>query len=569
MRRWLLITIVATSLSCGGDDEPEGTRVKMDFARTTGLYDAPFPSDDLLVGGAVDVSTFPNPEDVSIVEQARELLAGRSGFATTGGVFFQTTGPIDPNSLPDIASSVADDSPVFLIGLDPDAPDYGRRYPIEVEFEEYGGLYAAPNLISLLPLQGVPLLPGRRYGAVVTTRVLDVDGAPLAAATADELSGLGDLGVAPEEIAGATAFTTDDPTAELMAVREAMLARPLPVPEAPFVRTELFDDFCAYHTTIPVPDFQSGESPYMTEGGAWLFDANGDAIFQRDAMANLVVTLPRTPMPVDGYPLVVFVRTGGGGDRPLVDRGTRDGDGVVIEPGEGPARYFARAGFAGLQVDGPVGGLRKTSGDEQFLMFNVQNLTALRDNVRESAAELVVIAHVAAALQIDATDCPPAGGAGDGPADVSFDSDYFALMGHSMGATIAPLTMAAEPMYGALILSGAGGSWIENIVYKREPLEVAPIIGLLLHQGFDVRTDDPVLSFAQWALEPADPPVYAIDVAPRHVLMLQGIVDNYILPRIANTTSLSWASISPVPLSTIPATHASTDSNRSLPCFRW
>jgi hypothetical protein len=94
-------------------------------------------------------------------------------------------------------------------------------------------------------------------------------------------------------------------------------------------------------------------------------------------------------------------------------------------------------------------------------------------------------------------------------------------------------------MYGAMILSGAGGSWIENIVYKRKPLELAPVIGLLLHQGFDVRTDDPVLSFAQWALEPADPPVYAIDVAPRHVLMQQGIVDNYILPRIANATSLS------------------------------
>ena len=51
----------------------------------------------------------------------------------------------------------------------------------------------------------------------------------------------------------------------------------------------------------------------------------------------------------------------------------------------------------------------------------------------------------------------------------------------------------------------------------------------------------------QWAAEPADPQVYARRVlrepdaaAPvRHVLMFQGIVDHYILPRIANVTSLS------------------------------
>src|SRR5262249_39743086 len=58
---------------------------------------------------------------------------------------------------------------------------------------------------------------------------------------------------------------------------------------------------------------------------------------------------------------------------------------------------------------------------------------------------------------------------------------------------------------------------------------------------------DPALSLAQWALEPSDPPVYADLVirnprsrgTPAHVLMLQGIVDNYILPDIANATSLS------------------------------
>jgi hypothetical protein len=54
-----------------------------------------------------------------------------------------------------------------------------------------------------------------------------------------------------------------------------------------------------------------------------------------------------------------------------------------------------------------------------------------------------------------------------------------------------------------------------------------------------------VLSLFQWAAEPADPPAYARAIvhepssAPAHVLMIQGIVDHYIMPSIANAASLS------------------------------
>ena len=51
----------------------------------------------------------------------------------------------------------------------------------------------------------------------------------------------------------------------------------------------------------------------------------------------------------------------------------------------------------------------------------------------------------------------------------------------------------------------------------------------------------------QWGAEPSDPQVYderivtapADGAVPRHVLMMQGIVDHYILPSIANSTSLA------------------------------
>jgi len=200
-------------------------------------------------------------------------------------------------------------------------------------------------------------------------------------------------------------------------------------------------------------------------------------------------------------------------------------------------------------VDGPLGGLRNTDGwDEQFAIFNINNPEGLRDNIRQSALELILLSRVLAALSFDASSCPDVSTpAGDGV--VALDSGHLALMGHSMGATIAPLVAALEPSYRALLLSGAGGSWIMNVVHKESPIHVRPAAEALLHyaaQGRTVTEHDPALALLQWAGEPADPQVYARGVvdapragAPRHVLMFQGILDTYIPPPVANPLSLA------------------------------
>ena len=114
---------------------------------------------------------------------------------------------------------------------------------------------------------------------------------------------------------------------------------------------------------------------------------------------------------------------------------------------------------------------------------------------------------------------------------------------------MAPLAVAIDSHLRAVILSGEGGSYIENILYKRKPLEILPLANALVHYTNRTLTEnDPALSLVQWATEPADPPVYNDFVThnaqyrgtPAHVLMLQGIVDNYILPDIADASSLSF-----------------------------
>lgn len=537
----------------------------MHFERAS-FYDAPFPSDDLVKpDGTISVDGFPNPNKISLVDMARVLAATENGFAEEGAVYFSTTAPVDASVLPDYAESITPSAHAFLVGVQKGSPDYLHRVPVTVRFEADGGPFGAPNLLSLLPLQGTPLRPRTTYAAVVTT---DVGLSPsnemkaiasgsrpsaMPQAAFDEyraaLDALAAGGVDASSIAGLAVFTTAEPTAQLPVVLKDMLSRPLPVPTG-MHRTDLFDTYCVYEGTLEMPDYQAGDAPYdfsnAGSGGIWEFDAAGKPILQRTETAGVVVTVPRAPMPASGWPIVHFIRTGGGGNRPLVDRGPEAANGAPsIVPGTGPALWFASAGIAGASVDGPHEDLRNlTNGNEDFLMFNIFNPPALRDNVRESGAEYALFAHVLAALTLDVSDCPGA------TSPARFDATRMGLMGHSMGASIAPLTLFAEPLYRAVVLSGAGGSYIENVMWKQQPLNVLDAVRLLLGyatQRRELKEDDPVLTLFQWAEEPSDVVGYTraiireppAGMAPRDVLMEQGIVDHYIMPPIANTMSLS------------------------------
>jgi len=576
---WLLP--LACSQPTGQSTAPVSTHiVNMQFERAS-FYDAPFPSDDLVkADGTINVDGFPNPNDTSLVVMAKQLAAGTHGFAEEGAVYFTLSDAVDASLLPDMAASVKPGANVMLVNVTPKSPDYLKPVPITVRFDADGGPFGAANLLSLLPLQGTPMRARETYAAVVTTG-LGFDPSPTMASIATgtqpsslpskvfteyqaALTTLAQGGIAASSVAGLAVFTTDDPTAQLKVVLDDAITHHLPKPDKAFKQTDLFPTYCVYESTLPMPDYQSGSSPYtyscaaddptcIKGGGDWQFDSSGHPIMQRTEEAGIVITIPRAKMPAAGWPIAHFIRTGGGGTaepgkqlRPLVDRGAMaTNGGPTIANGTGPALYFAMAGFAGAEVDGPHENIRNLTNDnEDFLMFNVFNPKALRDNVRESGVEYALFAHVLQNLTLDVSDCPGA----SSPA--KFDASHFALMGHSMGATIAPMSLAFEPLYGVMVASGSGASWIENVIWKQQPLNVSSAVSLLLGYAQARRKlveEDPVLTLFQWGEEPADSDVYSRDLIaeppggmqPRHWLMEQGIVDHYIMPPIANAMSLS------------------------------
>jgi hypothetical protein len=548
-----------------------GTSVAMDYvgAAAGGFYRAPFPDESRRgAGGAIDLRDFPG-RAMNLLVDTLAAIAGRDadGFGLTSGIFFTLDGPPDVAALPTLTASVQPGAPVFLMGVDSGAPDYLQRYPVSVEFRADGGPFGAPNLLSLVPLQGTPLREDTLYAAAVLRRLGDATGAPLGvslamaqlaagappagmppAAFADHeraIAALGRAGVAAGDLAGIATFRTGRPTAGFEQFRQAILAQPLPQPVTPLACVETFADYYVLESTLRMPVYQGGSSPFLLTGGGWQVDASGQPALQGTEEANIIVTVPRRPMPPAGFPAVVLVRAGfGAPEGSIVNRVTAPNG----APGSGPALEYAQAGFIGVQVDGPLEGRRNTSGlDEDFLIFNLANPLAMRDNIRQSALELVLLAEVLPALAIDPAQCPGTATPQGGP--IVIDPATMALMGHSMGSTMAPLALAAAPRYRAAILSGAGASWIENVLWKEKPLAIRPVAESLLGYagaGRALERCDPVLSLLQWAGEPADPQVYTRYVvseprlgAPRDVLMIQGIVDHFILPSIANAMSLS------------------------------
>lgn len=542
-----------------------GPTVRMDFSRREGFFTAPFPSDDLSRDGAIDLARWPNPARQRYVQGLIDLAARVRGFGTSSTIYLPLTDEPDATQLPSPAASVAPGAPIFVLDL-----DHIELAPVTARWMPDGGPYGGDGLLTLVPVQGVPLRANTRYAAVVmrslrlarggtftasaavTALAAGADaGLPASAASAYRaaLQGLQRALVPTADIAGLAVFRTGDPVGELRAFLDDARARPLPSPIAPLLRTDVFPGYCVYQGTVRMPSYQQGALPFGTTGGDWSLGADGRPRFVRDEESRVVVTIPRRRATALGaLPAVLFVRTGGGGDRALVDRGVRTRAGADPEqPGTGPAMEFARVGWAGVSWDGPHGGPRNVSmGDEQFLMFNVANPTALRDNVRQSALETARMFDVASALRIDVSGCPGAMAA-DGSTTVQVSPTV--LMGHSMGATIAPLALAVEPRFRGAILSGAGGSYIANVIHKLRPLAVAPLARVLVGysgSGREFREDDPALALMQWALESSDPQVYGRHVIdepiagePRSVFVIQGITDHYILPPIANALNLS------------------------------
>jgi dienelactone hydrolase len=516
-----LLCALAALAGCGGGGDGGGVKV-LDHVDPADFFSRPFPREDRRhADGSIDLDGFPRPSPL-YGAYLDAVAQDRHGFGTSAAIFFRFSGPVDPASLPTSPAAALDPAAsVFLVDL-----AAGNRVPVRIRLRPGSGPFSGPNLLAIEPFPGRPLRPSSRYAALVTTRVRGADGAPVGAdaALAGELAGgllapvadwAAQSGLSPKEIAGATVFTTADPTADMAALREAV-RRDLATPPAPqMVTWQAGANYDEYDGVYDGPIYQQGSPPYLlpAQGGTIAFDAQGRPQLVRTESIRFALTVPQGPMPAGGWPVVLYAHGTGGDRRSFIDDGT--------------ATRLAGVGVAVISIDQVLHGTRDPTGtDPEVTFFNFQNIAAARDNVRQGAADDFQLLRLVQAWPDVALP--------QTSAHLRFDPQRIGFMGHSQGGLTGPLFVAYEPAVRGAVFSGAGGGFLIGLLGKTQPVDIASFVATLLD---DEPVDEfhPALALLQLYFEPADPANYGglffaeppAGVAPRSIYQSIGLYDHY------------------------------------------
>ncbi|WP_437534689.1 hypothetical protein WME79_10900 [Sorangium sp. So ce726] len=548
---------LVAALGCG-DAPPSVSSIWVSPARQGELrgerfFDAPWPSDLRREGGAVRLDGYHNPRRLRILDEyIREMDSVLDGFSPAAAGFLRFAGPIDVSSLPSTpALAMSPLGTVQLIDVDPGSPERGARRPISIHFRREAGVYWPANTLAIMPVMGFPLRPRTRYALVVTDAVRgEGGGAVEASPELREALGIGQASVTPdavrealapavdeieaagvdrERIVHLTVFTTSDPTAELFALRDHLLAS-VPPPDARPALWQLLSHQATWdeYTGVygPSPNYQIGRAPYLShdDGGGFGSKA-GEPVIASYFDLRFSLTVPaasRCPMPEAGYPVVLFAHGTGGDYRSYVRRGT--------------GQELAERCLAVMGVDQIFHGTRPEAPQDPsqagLLYYNVQNVAAARTNARQSALDEVQRAR----LFTESRMMVPAAVSTTGE-EIRFDPSKILFFGHSQGGLNGPLYLAADDSARGGVLSGASAVMSVTLLEKTNPppniaaLVKSVFLGLMGEEEGEVNEFHPAISLAQSIVDVVDPIHYAARLfvaprdgfAPKSIYMTEGI----------------------------------------------
>jgi len=536
---------------------PAGPAAVLFDPGSDGFFDTPFPSDLRTdATGSPDLSGFPNNR--SIVADGVELLAGeRPGFSPLTTVYFRFTAALDEAALPAPADADEADSPIVLIDVDPDSPELGRRFPAHVAFHAAGTRFFSPNTLTVRPVPGIDLHPGRTYAVALLDGLRASDGSPV---TGDEdfdaLKGGADphyatlfdaleaQSIAREDVLVAAMFTTSDPALEMDVAYEWIHAQDLPV-VTDWARVGQTARVASYTASFETYELLSGEPPYMQFGDTVIrFDDAGEPEVVNRRRVEVGLSVPVGDLPAEGVPILLYGH-GTGGD-----------EGSHLR-NEGPE--LAGVGWAALGFEAALHGQRFEDG---FMVENLltSNPVAAREVVRQTVIDMLLLYRMIAAgaftIPADVT----------GADEIRFDTSRVAYMGHSQGAQEGAVLLGVEPTLQAAFLSAGGEAGIISVVDReiRPGTTIACLLGTLVMEDCEEMTEDhPVISLlVQPVLDPADPPAYNHRVlrerpegwAAPSIAMTEGLNDAFTSPRgiEALAVALGLPIVEPVAQMTLP-----------------
>lgn len=510
----------------------DGTHALFDLSLDAAFYAAPFPRPNReREDGSLRINDFPNPNGNVMVQQMVDMLErGAQGFSTNGAAYLPFSGPLDPTTLPaSVEESLAPESSVFLVNVDKASPYYGERLALEVSFKASAETYSPANVLVALPFQGFVLDPETLYAFVVTSKVRAADGTQLGSPVELEQLKRRKTPTAEADLPEAQRFTTsfgslldyyaenhlDASTIRAASVfrtgnamtrhvrwREQIAARPTPAATGIADAGETYDDYCVVRASAGLPVFQAGAKPYSTIGdGAMVEDGSGELIEQSVDSVEILLTVPKQPMPSDGFPMLLYGAGGGGKARQIIDRTkeSEDPDLGLGPRGQGPALQLARRGVAGLGFPAPLAWERNPAAKDGLVDFwNTGNLWAFRGNIQQGILDFTTLIEWVKHIEIPGELCPQASAS-----TIRYDSKRLFVFGHSTGSTLGGAVIPLEKDVRGGVLSGAGGSWVYNLLLAEAPVRLKAVASLLLALDPDDELDrfDAPITLFQTAFE--------------------------------------------------------------------
>jgi len=521
---------------------------------TTTLAHIPWPSDLYRAAdGALDLRGFPRPSPSRVLELIIGALQDETpGFGTSATLYMAFDGPLDVPALPaDPALSLRADARLFLVDIDPDSAERGRRWPIAFRIGACRDVpdadciaapteYLPPFHLSVRLLEGVALRPTTTYALVVTEDIAQPSADFSATLTGERPDGpLGSawdvhaplrawLTEAGVHAAGAAVFTTQDPVTEMFRAREFMQGLEVPPLLDVTSRGEQQSRFELFTGIYRAPRFQEGEPPFRAEGGRLLFEDGGDPVVQGTEDMRFAFSVPLGEMPEDGWPTVLYAHGTGGNYLSFASSSSK------------VASILARFGVAVMGIDqihhGPRGDCQESRDPStcvSIAFFNFINPIAGRDNVRQAALDVVSQLRFARTLEVG----PEVSERG---VAARVDPERVMFMGHSQGGLNGPVFLAIEPTVAGAVFSGSGASIAISLEQKTEPFDLNALASAALVLGGDEVLDrwHPALMLLQTFIEPGDTVNYARfwfheppeDHPAKSVFMTVGLLDEFTPP---------------------------------------
>ncbi|HJZ86962.1 MAG TPA: hypothetical protein VKN99_17440 [Polyangia bacterium] len=460
------------------------------------LWQLPWPNDLYRdASGHLAVAAIPELQGSNYESALLDGLSDLDGFGVTTAAFLRFDQDLD--------ATTVTASTTFLVQLDGDGR--GTRVPLQFHFD------SDSHTLAALPGPGFPLYEHTRYALVLTTDVHGAGGkaalrpselgrallgqGPAAATYAPLAQWLSEQHLSAGKIAGATVFTTQSVTSDLVQARaivwsgaapRAHLVRLLPDAQmtldrllgVPAAQRPGLDNPAATSTStmigiahdaigrvvygsIDVPRFNSDTDGV---GGKFQLDAQGHLVQKGTTTVPFTLVLPQNPS--GQLPVVVFTHS------------------IEVSRAQvfGIANTLAGAGFAVLAADLPFHGSRNPLGhDDQnnltgaigpdgvgddaglvvaSMFFGITangdllglHPALVRDNLRQAVAEQIALARLLAQgdwSEIRAADPMLS--------QLAFDGGNVYSVAEGLGSFVAQEAVTLEPTFRAAVLSIAGG----------------------------------------------------------------------------------------------------------------